>query len=341
MSLNKGQSNAVSVWFFEVLEVWDHFWFKPRSPQVLCVLRLLFGSMLLYSHVVLAMDLESFLGEHAWVDGASIRSAHDGTFGLSDWSRSYLWSIDSRAAIWSHHLLVIAVTFCFTIGLFSRLTAPLAWFFQVMYIHRLTGALFGLDQMLTYGAMYLMFTPCGSYLSVDAWLRRRYLRKTESSRLVNWLLPNSSPSVAANVVTRLFQLHLCVIYLFGGLSKARGQTWWDGTAAWYAIANYEYQSFDMTWLSKYPRCLAALSGMTLFWEISYSALVWPRLTRPVVLAFAVFVHLGIAIFLGMATFGFIMIAANVIFLEPHCVNALLRFFGFSQDPIGQDTVNKA
>ncbi len=36
------------------------------------------------------------------------------------------------------------------------------------------------------------------------------------------LLPEAVPSVSANIATRLLQLHLCVIYLFGGLAKARG-----------------------------------------------------------------------------------------------------------------------
>jgi hypothetical protein len=109
---------------------------------------------------------------------------------------------------------------------------------------------------------------------------------------------------------------VCVIYLFGGLSKARGQTWWDGSAMWYSVGNYEYQSIDMTWIANYPRLFSALTHITLFWEVFYCVLVWPRLTRPWVLAGAVAVHGGIALFLGMITFGVMMIAANMIFVRP-------------------------
>ncbi|MFM8213112.1 MAG: HTTM domain-containing protein, partial [Pirellula sp.] len=58
-----------------------------------------------------------------------------------------------------------------------------------------------------------------------------------------------------------------------------------------------------------------LTHATLFWEITYAALVWPRLTRPWVLAMALLVHAGIAIFLGMITFGAMMIVANLAFLS--------------------------
>ena len=127
----------------------------------------------------------------------------------------------------------------------------------------------------------------------------------------------------ANIATRLMQLHLCVIYLFGGISKARGQTWWDGTAVWYSVSNYEYQSLDMTWLSGYPRLFSAMTHITLFWEIFYCALVWPRLTRPFAITLAVVVHAGIAFALGMITFGIMMIAANMIFISPGWVQHIV------------------
>jgi len=167
--------------------------------------------------------------------------------------------------------------------------------------------------------MYLMLTPCGAVFSVDAWLRKRRIDRNgmESlGRVGKWIFPADQPSVAANVATRSLQLHLCMIYLFGGLAKARGQLWWDGTALWYAVGNYEYQSWDVTFLSDYPSVFTGLTHLTLMWEVFYCALIWPKLTRPIILGLAVAVHSGIALFLGMMTFGTMMIAANGIFLSP-------------------------
>ncbi|MCS7471225.1 HTTM domain-containing protein [Stieleria sp. ICT_E10.1] len=297
-------------------DAWERFWFTPTRPHTLCVLRILTGAMLLYCHVVLASDLLAFVGPDAWMSNDMARQLHDGAFGTSDWARSYLWYFDSPTVIWLHHGVTLLVTAMYMIGLGTRITIPLALFFQLMYLHRLTGALFGLDQIVTYTTMYLALTPCGSRFSVDALIRKRWVDKCATSAFWRFMLPDDSPSIAANIGTRLLQLHLCVIYLFGGLSKARGETWWNGTAVWYAVSNYEYQSMDMTWISRYPAIISALSNATLFWEVFYCALVWPRVTRPFVLAVAVGVHASIAIFLGMITFGSMMIFANGIFLSP-------------------------
>lgn len=307
------------------IEAWDRFWFTPSLPHTLAVLRIATGLMLLYSHLVLATDLMAFVGNEAWINNETARELHDGAFGFADWGRSYLVYLDNPLVLWIHHGITIAVTACFAAGFLTRITGPVAWFLQVMYLHRLTGALFGLDQIVTYAAMYLMIAPCGGWLSVDAWIRRRIGDDQRSEkRWLAWLFPDASPSVAANVATRLLQIHLCVIYLFGGLAKARGVSWWDGTAMWYSAGNYEYQSWDLTWIAGYPRLGAFLSQATLFWEVSYIALVWPRLTRPIVLVTAVAVHAGIATFLGMITFGTMMVAANMIFVKPEF---LLRMIG--------------
>ena len=130
-------------------------------------------------------------------------------------------------------------------------------------------------------------------------------------------------SVTANIAIRLIQVHMCVIYLFGGISKLSGNTWWNGTAAWYAIANYEYQSLDMLWLAYYPFVIALASHVTVFWETFYCVLIWPRLTRPIFLALAVAVHGGIALCLGMITFGLAMLIANLAFLPPEATQWML------------------
>lgn len=306
---------SVKNWLCGYVDAWDQFWFTPRQPHALSVLRVITGVMLLYSHLVLATDLSAFLGDTAWVNNETARQLHDGTFGVSDFGRTYLWFISSPGLLWLHHAFTIIVTLCFALGFLTRITSPLAWFLQIMYVHRLTGALFGFDQILTYMAMYLILAPSGSCYSVDAWLRDRF-GAAGRGRFWRWLLPEAKATVSANIATRLLQVHLCLIYLFGGISKARGQTWWDGTAVWYSVGNYEYQSLDMTWISAYPRLFSAMTHVTLFWEIFYCALVWPRLTRPFVIAMAVVVHAGIALALGMITFGVMMIAANMIFVSP-------------------------
>ena len=123
-------------------------------------------------------------------------------------------------------------------------------------------------------------------------------------------------SVMANIAVRLIQCHMCVVYLFAGLGKLLGPSWWAGTALWGAFANFEYQTLDMTWVAWHPLLVNLITQTILVWEITYIGLVWPRLTRPMVIAMSVPLHLGIAVCMGMITFGLIMIVANMAFIPP-------------------------
>jgi hypothetical protein len=93
-----------------------------------------------------------------------------------------------------------------------------------------------------------------------------------------------------------------------------GASWWEGTALWGAVANVQYRTLDLTGLARHPLATNALTLATLFWEASYPALVWPRLTRRLVIAAAVAVHLGIGLAMGMMEFGLAMITANLAFV---------------------------
>ncbi len=64
-------------------------------------------------------------------------------------------------------------------------------------------------------------------------------------------------------------------------------------------------------------------------------LVWPRLTRPIVIALGIGMHLGIGMFLGMWTFGLAMIIANLSFVSPWIVRRLLDRRSAASEPAEQ------
>lgn len=315
--MKPGTSNVLASWARDLVQSWDQFWFTPRSSHTLAVIRIGCGALLAYVHLIWALFVTDFMGNAAWIDNATVQKLHS-PGSNAQWAWSWLWYIDSPLLLGAHEILAIVFSLAMMLGLFTRISTPLAWWFTLMTCHRMTGALFGLDQVIMMLSMYLMIVPCGSVYSLDALLRDRDWE-------LKWLPTGArdSSTIVCNVATRLIQLHLCVIYIFGGLSKMRGEMWFDGSAMWYTLVNYEYQSLDMTWIGKYPFIIASLTAITIFWETFYCALIWPRLTRPLALAAAFFVHGGIAIALGMVTFGTGMILANLAFLEPEFTKRLL------------------
>jgi hypothetical protein len=312
----------------EARDGWNRFWFTPQDPATLGLIRILAGGMLFYTHLVWSLDLPGFFGPRGWLSPDALAIAYGD-------ARDLFWShwhwIDSPAAMWVVHLTALAVFAMLTVGLFTRVVSILAWLLTVSYAHRvMPAALFGLDDVNAMLAMYLMLGPSGGAYSIDRWLAGRNGSAVPQLALLSQLTSSPPPPVAtfsitANIAIRLLQLHLCLIYLFSALGKAMGDTWWDGSAMWLAVANFEYQSVDLTWLAAWPALLSFFAHLTVAWELTYPALVWPRWTRPIVVALSIPVHLGIAVFLGMMTFGLAMIIANLAFVSPWIVRRTTHY----------------
>jgi hypothetical protein len=292
-------------YFGEVWAAWNRFWFEPADPATLSFIRLLAGGLLLYTHFIWSFDLTGFLGAEGYTPVAFLKDMPNRTWSV--WS-VFHW-IGPTWLLWTVHIAALCVFAMLFVGLFSRVAAVLAYLFAVSYAQRVTpGAFFGLDKTNCMLAMYLMLGPCGARYSLDRLWRLRSGDKAEPA-----------DSTSANLAIRLLQVHLCIVYLFSGLAKLEGSTWKLGTAMWWSAANYEYQSIDLTWLANWPLLVALLTHLTVFWELYYCCLVWNRLTRPVVLWLAMIIHGGIALFMGMITFGLAMIIANLAFLRPETV----------------------
>lgn len=298
--------------FSATVSGWQRFWFTPSDPATLGLIRILAGAMLFYTHLVWSRDLEAFFGPHGWLSAEAMNAFYEqGTY-----SWSYFWLISSPAVLWTVHIAALVVFALLTLGLFTRVVSVLAFLMAVAYVNRVPGALFGLDQINCLLAMYLMIGPSGAAYSLDRWL---------AARRTGGVLPPAGPFVSANVAIRLIQVHMCVIYLFAGLAKLQGPSWWNGTAMWFAVGNLEYQSLDLLWLAHYPLLVNLMTHATIFWEISYAALVWPRLTRPLILLVAIPLHGGICLGLGMITFGLIMLVGNLAFVPPWLVRRVVEW----------------
>jgi Vitamin K-dependent gamma-carboxylase len=308
-----GHQNPATAWARAVVQCWDQFWFTPAQPHTLALIRILGGAMLLYTHAVWTLDLEAFLGPRSWLSTSTVAFMNQ-EFSGPNYTWSYLFWINSPAGLWTAHIAALVVFLLLTLGCCSRVMSILACLITLSYCHRLTGTLFGLDQINAFIALYLTLGSCGDAYSLDRWFAGR---RGDTAP--------APPAIGSNIAVRLLQLHMCVIYLFGGIGKMQGDTWWDGSALWFAFASLEYQSVDMTWTVRYRWALALLTHLTVFWETFYCFLVWPKLTRPVCLALAVLVHAGIGICLGMKTFGLAMIIANLAFVAPETVQAAVTW----------------
>jgi hypothetical protein len=284
---------------------WERFWFTPADPVVLGVLRLLVGGMLIYTHVVWGLRLESLFGSHSWAPPALLDQVYGGQEFPSFW-----WSV-TDAQLRMAHWTCLAILVLFTLGVATPVTSILAFAITVSYAYRARLANYGLDQINALLTLYLAMGPSGAALSVDRLIGRAF--GWRPLRL-SW---------RAGMALRLMQVHICIIYLWAGMSKLQGLAWWDGTSFWLAVANQEYQSRDMTWLAWHPELIHVLTHVTIFWELSFWNLVnRPHWRVPMILV-GIVLHLGIGACMGMWTFCWIMIFAYLAFV-PDLVSRAMR-----------------
>ncbi|MGC4003248.1 MAG: HTTM domain-containing protein [Pirellulales bacterium] len=293
---------------------WNRFWFAPRDPATLGVVRIATTAMLLYTHTVWTLDWDGFFGTAGWLDEPARAAIMPGASQYADYAWSHFTWISDSTTLWGIHLAALVVFTLLMLGCFTRVTAVAAWLLTISYMRRAPFALFGLDAVNSMLAMYVMIGPAGDAFSVDAWLRRR----RDPPRI-------AAPSVGANIAIRLIQCHMCLIYFFSALGKLQGASWWTGDAIWMAVGNLEYQSLDAVWIARYPELISAVTLGTMFWELSYAVLIWPHLFRPMMLAMAVAVHLGIGIWMGMMTFGLAMLIGNLAFVESATIRTFLEW----------------
>lgn len=181
------------------------------------------------------------------------------------------------------------------LGLGTRIAAALCWVLHLMLLTTGDGTSYGADYLAHIFLFYLLWFPSGAALSLDRRLRR---------------VP-SGPSSSARFALRVVQVHLCIIYLTSGASKALSPAWWSGSAIWRAVMMPEYRQLDFSWLASHSWLAVVAGWAVLFVEISYAALIWPRATRRLWVLATTGLHLGIAVFMGLTVFGAVMIVFTV------------------------------
>jgi hypothetical protein len=328
---------------------WDWFWFAPRNPTTLGLIRIFTGLILLYIHLSYSFGLMEFVHpEKAWVDRPAFEYLRNESpsYGVSnDWypptsadrlaPGQFSWSIyfhlEDDTAIWAVHIFFILAMALFTLGLWTRLTSVLTWIGVLQYVERSQQTLFGMDSMIVLAAFYLMIGPAGAALSLDHWLARRRERLLRGDP--NYRLP-VEPSLLANLAIRLMQVQFCLMYFAAGTAKLLGSTWWGGTALWGTVANYEFAPFYVPGYESALRALAQnrplwefamTSGaiFTLALELGFPFVVWYPPMRWVMVTGAVMLHTGIGVLMGLTTFSLIMLALVASFIPSEAVEKVL------------------
>ncbi len=351
------------------VEAWRAFWFTPADPVVLGFIRLCTGLVLLYVLLASGPLLAALYGPEGWLDQQTAdvlrketpwvappagwneegppevvrpeaRRLPEAPGVVEHWGVDPAWTVDLGQPLFSpfYHLragqmvlvhgLAVLIALLFTLGIGTRVASVLAWVAALSYAHRNPPSLFGQDTILAILLLYLMIGPAGAALSVDRLVTRWRLRRLG--------LPETgpAPSASANLAIRLMQVHFCIIYLLSGLSKMQGAAWWNGTAIWQTLTNYEFAPAQFEAFTGLLRVLARNrwvwelfhwggSLSTLVLEVSLPFLIWRRRWRWLLICAAVGLHTFIALAMGLVAFSGLMIVLVFAFVPPPALHAFL------------------
>jgi uncharacterized membrane protein YphA (DoxX/SURF4 family) len=295
---------------------WNRFWFAPSDPAPLGVVRIATGCLALYWLISLSPDLTTFFGPQ----GLLPIGLQETLFGTENFRPSYYNYLDSPAQLWAAHLIGVAIVAAFTAGLFTRATSILALVVVLATIHRAPQITGQFEPVLTMLMFYLCLGPCGGRYSLDALRRRRADSdgQTVESAAREWR------STWATISVRLIQVHLSVIYLMMGIGKLADPTgvWWMGEAMWW-LARPDSRLVDFSWLADHPYVLNAWTHAQVLFELGFGVLIWNRLARPLLLAAAVPMWTLVALASGWTPFCLLMLSANLAFVSPRLLTAVL------------------
>ena len=303
------------------LQGWTAFFFSAADPTSLGLIRIAVGLLGFWSLLVFGLDLHDYFGSAGWAEPDTIRAVQRPLA----WSFWFLVPDAWLRAVWCLCLAILAL---FSVGLFSRVTAVLCWVIVVSTVRRVPIALYGFDQVLSTLMLYLALTGAsGQSVSLDRFLRRWRQARAAAARVLKRggttgrrVTPDEPgrplATVSANLALRLIQLHLTVIYGMAGLAKLQGPSWWDGTAIWKTMATGEFVVLNFTALAAWPLLINLVTHASLALELLYPVLVWVKIVRPLLIAGAVALHVGIAVMSpGLTEFALVMIAGNLAFVS--------------------------
>ncbi len=198
----------------------------------------------------------------------------------------------------------VFVLFCLAVGLFTRLSTILALLLQVVLLDSIHSFKYGADYFNTILLFYAVWAPLGKHFSIDNHLNFSFRNQVESA--LQRLFP-------ANIILRIMQIHICIVYGFSGIEKMTGPNWQSGESIWRAVHN-DSGFIDFSFFNQFlgSSFFWALAWVTMLLEALYPIMININFTRKFWLIGTIGMHISIVLILGLFHFAAIMIIFNLV-----------------------------
>jgi vitamin K-dependent gamma-carboxylase-like protein len=283
-------------------QAWNGFFHASEPAHTIALFRILLGGLLLSNAMLFRRDARFWVGPSGVL-------GHDQYCQLYGHSPLTLLRYLPPVNAWVDVVLGVHVLAAcgLTLGVMTHWSAGVAWLTLVSLHHRNPLVTYGADEVMRIMTFLLVFSRAGEVLSIDHWWAQR-----------------TGHAIAPGTAwcTRLMQLQVSIVYFQAFLAKFSGRTWLDGTAVYYAVEVPHYRRARLPSMARNLTGSRLMTWWTLVVEGTMGPVVWIRELRPVVLASALVLHLGMEVFMNLHLFGPTMIVCLTLFLDPHTVERL-------------------
>jgi predicted DCC family thiol-disulfide oxidoreductase YuxK len=284
------------------------FWFGETDLRPLGLFRLVFGLLL--------VNYFWQLIPHAW-EWYSDAGMMPRPLAVATWPQrfSLLFLVGESWQVVTFLVAAVVASVALAIGYRTRAAAVLVFVALVSVQWRNALMIDGSDYVYRVVAFWLIFAGAGACFSLDSILRRSRGGRPRSR---GWALP-----------VRILELQVAWVYLTTALEKFPGQTWFDGTAAYWAL------QLRHTFGREFAEPLALnastswlISTGTIAVELSFLPLVffplWNRAARDLAVVGGLMLHGGILVLMNVGNFPVIMIACLLLLVPGDRIARLVR-----------------
>ncbi|MBX9767750.1 MAG: hypothetical protein K2X47_10800 [Bdellovibrionales bacterium] len=299
----------------KVFRAVNDFLYAPRDLMSLGLMRLVLGFSLCGFYAVRLVDFDLLFTERGYVtfDGAKAL--------FPDFYRPLIHLfVQNEALSYFLHVSFLVTLFLMGLGIGGRILTIICYTLHVMFLNRNYAVVYGPDFLAT------VWLLCMCFVKTEPNLTLRVLRTRNWNELFK---PRMESDLFSLLGHRLMQAHLCVVYLYGGLEKFRGQSWWDGSALWKVMGNGQYTQIDFSWLAWTPALVALLTYFAAFWETFFPVIVWSKRARGYIFGMGILLHGGISVMMGLVFFSFITVLGYFTFIDAEDILRWRRRLGFS------------
>lgn len=207
------------------------------------------------------------------------------------------------------------------VGYRTRLILPV---FFVLWVGLISlSAMFGdqSDNMSRIVIFFLFFLDSSARWSLDARRRRRWSGTGRNVLVRLWrgqaVWPSWFTTVAHNLVVVLLVYQVVVAYMAGGLFKADGETWQNGTAIWGPLHMIVFSPFPgLNELIASSAVIVAVASIgTVLIQVSFPFMLLNRWTRIIALFVIFGFHVAIGVLMGLPWFSLWMLSVDALLIR--------------------------